>query len=158
MPFRDSYNIIKKMAGLSLSDKSQEHCAVAVASVQNSESAPYYMIEDFCMVEEVGGSTTKHCSVIPAGVSYTLLRYCSKAGKVPVIIHTHIRDLSDPECEAVSFSRQDMKFMEWFSDAAKEQGGISNCCFIVHDGKSIMECCVELDCMEYVFSEGKEKV
>ena len=158
MPFRDSCNIIKKMTSLSLSDQSREHCAVAVASVQTSQLDPYYIIEDFCMVEEVGGSTTKHRSVIPAGVSYTLLRYCSKEGKVPVIIHTHIRDLSDPEYKTVSFSKQDMKFMEWFSGVAKEQGGISNCCFIVHDGKSIMECCVELDCMEYVFSEGEEKV
>lgn len=129
----------------------KEWGALGIAERENES----YIIQDFCMLTEIGGQEKAEEIIIPVNVSHVLLQSCSENEKIPVIIHTHGITYQEKQKLCVSFSDEDMRFIDKFTMYAKKIGDISECMFIVTDGETVSCCCRKLSTMEYYFWEGE---
>lgn len=147
MQIIDGCGLFKIMKEFAIHDMKYEHCAIAVATKDENSN---FLLTDYCMVEELGGTNKEFSIVLPAKVSYLLLEYCKKNTKIPVIIHTHT--INGTWNEGVDFSQQDLKFMRKFAICAKEINEIAYCVFAVFDNKSEKYCFYNMDEDKYIFT------
>lgn len=103
MQIIDNCGLVERMVQLVCDDGEKEHCAIACACADGSSDYAL-TIFDYCMVEELGGKTSRASATIPARISCALLNLCKQYDYVPVIVHTH-RLNGDGH---VSFSPQDL--------------------------------------------------
>lgn len=147
----DECGAVKHLQKLAQQDFTCEHCAIATAQIEDFAENLKCRINDFCMIQDVGGKTNEFASTIPNKVSYSLLDICKKKDQIPVILHTHIEghDYSQP----LKFSPQDMSFIEQFTKYAAKSTNIQACVFIVTNGKDIVYCLRTLNDMQYYFQK-----
>ncbi len=107
-----------------------EICAIGL--VQEEEPKGQYKIKDYLSIQEFACIVYDRCVVIPAKISFSLIRASIKTGLYPIIMHSHIigYENSEPLC----FSNQDIRFMESFSTMARLEG-IPKSFFALTNGK-----------------------
>ena len=134
----DKCGVIERLCREIIEKPDLEHCALAIADAKTTRHEINHFLIDYCMLEDVGGKTTDSFTSIPREVSFSLLRHCKRANKVPVVLHTHVMgyEYSDP----LGFSPQDMQFISRFTRFAKETFSLSDSLFIVMNGNSIVYC------------------